>query len=241
MNRRARQRRRLGSGTEEMDPALVGAFLVLGAIVGFLAGLARPRRRDDDGAAPHVRLHARRVSRRSTSCTWPSRRRPRRFSSRRSRRCASISGIARSSGRSSPLSRPGSSSDRSSGPQIVGGHVVGAAVGVLRRVRGRGGDQHPGSIASPSPRASFPARSASPLVGGGIGLIASMVGAGGAFMTVPFMTACNVPMRNCVATSAALGLPIAAAGDDRLRHGRDRTVRAAAAHDRLRATCRRCS
>ena len=39
-----------------------------------------------------------------------------------------------------------------------------------------------------------------------------MVGAGGAFLTVPFMTACNVPMRNCVATSAALGLPIAVAG-----------------------------
>jgi len=50
------------------------------------------------------------------------------------------------------------------------------------------------------------------MVGGGIGLISSMVGAGGAFLTVPFMTACNVPMRNCVATSAALGLPIAVAG-----------------------------
>jgi uncharacterized membrane protein YfcA len=49
-------------------------------------------------------------------------------------------------------------------------------------------------------------------VGGGLGLISSMVGAGGAFLSVPFMTACNVKLRNAVATSAALGLPIAVAG-----------------------------
>jgi uncharacterized membrane protein YfcA len=45
-----------------------------------------------------------------------------------------------------------------------------------------------------------------------VGLVSSMVGGGGAFMSVPFMAACNVPLRNCVATSAALGLPIAVAG-----------------------------
>ena len=39
-----------------------------------------------------------------------------------------------------------------------------------------------------------------------------MVGAGGAFISVPFMTACNVRIHNAVATSAALGFPIAAAG-----------------------------
>ncbi len=39
-----------------------------------------------------------------------------------------------------------------------------------------------------------------------------MVGAGGGFLAVPFMTACNVRIRNAVGTSAALGLPIAAAG-----------------------------
>jgi uncharacterized protein len=49
-------------------------------------------------------------------------------------------------------------------------------------------------------------------VGGGIGVVSSMVGGGGAFLSVPFMTACNVNMRQCVATSAALGLPIAVAG-----------------------------
>jgi uncharacterized membrane protein YfcA len=49
-------------------------------------------------------------------------------------------------------------------------------------------------------------------VGGGIGLISSMVGAGGGFLSVPFMTWCNVKIHNAVATSAALGLPIAVAG-----------------------------
>lgn len=49
-------------------------------------------------------------------------------------------------------------------------------------------------------------------VGSGIGVISSMVGAGGGFLSVPFMTWCNVKIHNAVATSAALGLPIALAG-----------------------------
>lgn len=48
--------------------------------------------------------------------------------------------------------------------------------------------------------------------GSGIGIVSSMVGAGGAFISVPFMTACNVRIHNAVATSAALGFPIAVAG-----------------------------
>jgi uncharacterized membrane protein YfcA len=50
------------------------------------------------------------------------------------------------------------------------------------------------------------------LVGSAIGVLSSMVGAGGGFISVPFMTACNVRLHNAVATSAALGLPISAAG-----------------------------
>ena len=46
-------------------------------------------------------------------------------------------------------------------------------------------------------------------VGGLIGMVSGLVGAGGAFMSVPFMVWCNVPMRQVVATSAALGFPIA--------------------------------
>jgi uncharacterized membrane protein YfcA len=45
-----------------------------------------------------------------------------------------------------------------------------------------------------------------------IGVVSSFVGAGGGFISVPFMTWCNVRIHNAVATSAALGFPIALAG-----------------------------
>lgn len=48
-------------------------------------------------------------------------------------------------------------------------------------------------------------------VGAGIGVAAGMVGTGGAFLAVPFMTRCNVRMHTAVATSAAIGIPIAIA------------------------------
>ncbi|GAB3543194.1 sulfite exporter TauE/SafE family protein [Noviherbaspirillum agri] len=48
--------------------------------------------------------------------------------------------------------------------------------------------------------------------GGIIGALAGLVGAGGGFVSVPFMTWCNVKIHNAVATSAALGFPIALAG-----------------------------
>jgi uncharacterized membrane protein YfcA len=64
----------------------------------------------------------------------------------------------------------------------------------------------------PKPTRELPGKGGLFAVGGGIGLVSSMVGAGGAFLSVPFMTACNIGIRNCVATSAALGLPIAVAG-----------------------------
>lgn len=48
--------------------------------------------------------------------------------------------------------------------------------------------------------------------GGMIGTLAGLVGAGGGFVSVPFMTWCNVKIHNAVATSAALGFPIALAG-----------------------------
>ena len=48
--------------------------------------------------------------------------------------------------------------------------------------------------------------------GGIIGVLSGLVGAGGGFISVPFMTWCNVKIHNAVATSAALGFPIALAG-----------------------------
>ena len=44
-----------------------------------------------------------------------------------------------------------------------------------------------------------------------IGFLSGRVGAGGGFVSVPFMTWCNVAIHQAVATSAALGLPIALA------------------------------
>ncbi len=48
-------------------------------------------------------------------------------------------------------------------------------------------------------------------VGAAIGVLAGMVGTGGAFLAVPFMTRCNVALRTAVATSAAIGIPVAIA------------------------------
>ena len=45
-----------------------------------------------------------------------------------------------------------------------------------------------------------------------IGALSSLVGVGGGVITIPLMSACNVPMRNVIGTSAALVLPIAVAG-----------------------------
>ncbi|TAK88133.1 MAG: sulfite exporter TauE/SafE family protein [Betaproteobacteria bacterium] len=48
--------------------------------------------------------------------------------------------------------------------------------------------------------------------GAGIGAISSLLAAGGAFMCIPFLAWCSVPLRRAIGTAAAVGLPIAAAG-----------------------------
>ena len=47
--------------------------------------------------------------------------------------------------------------------------------------------------------------------GGVIGFLSGLVGAGGGFISVPFLAWCNVPIHAAVATSAGLGFPIALA------------------------------
>ena len=64
----------------------------------------------------------------------------------------------------------------------------------------------------PAPTRTLPGRLGMFAAGNAIGILSSLVGAGGAFISVPFMTWCNVRIHNAVATSAALGFPIALAG-----------------------------
>jgi uncharacterized membrane protein YfcA len=63
----------------------------------------------------------------------------------------------------------------------------------------------------PKPTRQLPGTPGRLAAGGAIGFLSGLVGAGGGFVSVPFMTWCNVAIHNAVATSAALGFPIAVA------------------------------
>ncbi|MEY4710836.1 MAG: hypothetical protein RIS88_286, partial [Pseudomonadota bacterium] len=63
----------------------------------------------------------------------------------------------------------------------------------------------------PRPSRQMPGAGGQLAAGGVIGFLSGLVGAGGGFVSVPFMTWCNVAIHNAVATSAALGFPIAVA------------------------------
>lgn len=64
----------------------------------------------------------------------------------------------------------------------------------------------------PAPHREMPGVVATSAVGVGIGFVSALVGAGGGFLSVPFMTWCNVKAQHAIGTSAAIGLPIALAG-----------------------------
>ncbi|MDP1896224.1 MAG: sulfite exporter TauE/SafE family protein [Hydrogenophaga sp.] len=61
----------------------------------------------------------------------------------------------------------------------------------------------------PKPTRTLPGTAGQLGAGSVIGFLSGLVGAGGGFASVPFMTWCNVAIHNAVATSAALGFPIA--------------------------------
>jgi uncharacterized membrane protein YfcA len=106
-------------------------------------------------------------------------------------------------------------------PGIIAGSILGAQLGVALPARWLGVlfglfiafsatqmilDRKPhASRTLPGPAGMFGA-------GGLIGIVSAIVGAGGAFISVPFMTWCNVKIHDAVGTSAALGFPIALAG-----------------------------
>ena len=63
----------------------------------------------------------------------------------------------------------------------------------------------------PKPSRQMPGTAGQIAAGTVIGCLSGLVGAGGGFISVPFMVAHNVLILNAVATSAALGFPIALA------------------------------
>ncbi len=63
----------------------------------------------------------------------------------------------------------------------------------------------------PAASRQLPGTAGTVAAGGVIGFVSGLVGAGGGFISVPFMAWCNVAIHNAVATSAALGFPIAVA------------------------------
>ena len=192
-----------------MDPTLVVVFVVLGAIVGFLAGLLGigggmtmvPLLTlvfSREGFAPEHVVHMA-IATATATILFTS------ISSTREHQLhrAILWHVV-------AAWRPGVIVGSLVGPQIVGAMST-APLSAFFGVFVAFAATNIWIDRQPKPTHELPGRGGLIAVGTGIGIIASMVGAGGAFMTVPFMTACNVPMRNCVATSAALGLPVAAA------------------------------
>jgi len=64
----------------------------------------------------------------------------------------------------------------------------------------------------PNPTRTLPGPLGLFAVGAVISGVSAFAAVGGAFMTVPFMVWCNVPMLHAIGTAAAIGFPIAAAG-----------------------------
>jgi uncharacterized membrane protein YfcA len=66
--------------------------------------------------------------------------------------------------------------------------------------------------ARPKPGRQLPGTAGMSLVGTFTGWISSLVSIGGGTIVVPFLLWCNVPIRNAIGTSAAVGFPVAIGG-----------------------------
>ena len=64
----------------------------------------------------------------------------------------------------------------------------------------------------PKPARQLPGAAGLFGVGAAIGGLSSVFAAGGAFLTIPFLARCNVPLKHALGTAAANGFPIAVAG-----------------------------
>ena len=60
--------------------------------------------------------------------------------------------------------------------------------------------------------AGLPGRAATLLTGLVVGIVCGLVSAGGAFLTVPWMLYCGVPMLTAIGTGAAIGVPVVLIG-----------------------------
>ncbi len=65
---------------------------------------------------------------------------------------------------------------------------------------------------TPKPSRKLPGRAGMFGAGGIIGVVSSFVAIGGGLLTVPFLSFCNVRLQHAIGTSAAVGFPIAVAG-----------------------------
>ncbi len=63
----------------------------------------------------------------------------------------------------------------------------------------------------PKAARELPGRLGLGVAGAVVSFLASFLAAGAAFMTVPFMTWCNVPLKRAIGTAAAIGFPLALA------------------------------
>lgn len=64
----------------------------------------------------------------------------------------------------------------------------------------------------PKPSRQLPGPGGLFAAGAGIGGFSSVLAAGGAFLSIPFLARCNVPLKRAIGTAAANGFPIAVAG-----------------------------
>lgn len=64
----------------------------------------------------------------------------------------------------------------------------------------------------PQPSRQLPGVAGMTATGGAIGLVMSLIAGGGGVLSVPFLIWCNVDVRKAIGTSAAIGFPIAVSG-----------------------------
>ena len=70
----------------------------------------------------------------------------------------------------------------------------------------------PKSDLTPESYPTLPGKSGLFTTGGLIGAVSSLVAIGGGILTVPFLTMCNIKLKHAIGTAAAIGFPIAIAG-----------------------------